>query len=108
MKPILRISRGAFPPERLEAIRAVFAASWAILEPATRRLRGHRATHAAIDAGSGTMVYVSLWDDLDAARQLDDLPEMLAAGAELARLGVRFERPVVNHETLWSILPGTR
>jgi hypothetical protein len=37
MKPTFRVSRGTFPPKKLEAVRAAFAASQATLEPATRR-----------------------------------------------------------------------
>jgi hypothetical protein len=103
MKPVFRVSRGSFPPEKFEAVRKAFAASRATLEPATRRLRGHRATYTAIDAASGSIVYVSFWDDIDAAKQLGTLPEMQAAGAELIKLGVEFERPIINYETLWSI-----
>jgi len=103
MPPAFRISRGTFPPERLEAVREAFAASRASLDPATRRLRGHRATYTAVDAASSSIVYISFWDDLEAAGQLGSLPEMQAAGAELVRLGVQFERPVVSYGTLWSI-----
>ena len=60
-------------------------------------------SYTAIDATSGTIVYISFWDDPEAAEQLGSLPEMQATGAELVRLGVQFERPVVNYETLWSI-----
>ena len=103
MKPTFRVSRGTFSPEKLEAVRAAFAASQATLEPATRRLRGHRMSYTAIDAASSSIAYVSFWDDLEAAKQLGALPEMQAAGAELVKLGVQFERPVINYETLWSI-----
>jgi hypothetical protein len=66
-------------------------------------LRGHRTSYTAIDEASRTIVYVSFWDDVEAAKQLGTLPEMQAAGAEMIKLGVEFERPVVNYETLWSI-----
>ena len=65
-------------------------------------------SYTAIDATSGTIVYISFWDDPEAAEQLGSLPEMQATGAELVRLGVQFERPVVNYETLWSIDDGSQ
>lgn len=98
-----RISQASFSPDQLDAVRAAFAASQKTLEPATRRLRGHRITFTAIDTASHTIAYVSLWDDVEAAKQLGELPEMRAAGAELIRLGVKFGPPVINYETLWSI-----
>lgn len=104
MKPVFRISRGTFPAEKLGVVREAFAATQATLGPATRRLRGHRMSYTAIDATSSSIVYVSFWDDVDSAMQLGLLPEMQAAGAELVELGVQFERPVVNYETLWGVV----
>lgn len=104
MKPVFRLSRGSFPPEKFEVVRNALAASQATLEPATRRLRGHRMTYTAIDAASSSILYVSFWDDLDAANQLGVLPEMQAAGADLIKLGVQFERPIISYNTLWSII----
>jgi hypothetical protein len=103
MDPVFRISRGAFPPQSYEAVRTAFAASQAILEPAMRRLPGLRKSFAAIDADSSSIVFVSFWDDLQSAQQLDNLKEMQTSGRELAKLGVQFERPVINYETLWRV-----
>jgi hypothetical protein len=103
IQPAFRVARGTFPAEKFEAVRAAYLASRAALEPATRRLRGHRMSCTAIDAASRSVVYVSFWDDVEAAKQLGTLPEMQAAAAELVKLGVEFERPVINYETLWSI-----
>ena len=60
-------------------------------------------SYTAIDATSGTIVYISFWDDPEAAEQLGSLPEMQATGAELVRLGVGFRTPGRHYETLWSI-----
>jgi hypothetical protein len=102
-----RISRGTFPTGRFDAVREAFVASEAQLAPAVSALRGHRQSHAAIDRESGTIVYVSFWDDVEAALQLARLPQMQAAGEVLTTLGVRFERPVITYETLWG-LSGSR
>ena len=45
MKPVFRISRASFPPEKFEAVRTSFEASRATLDPATRRLRYVNAGH---------------------------------------------------------------
>ena len=103
MRPAFRISRGSFPAEKFQAVRAAFLASQSTLEPATRRLRGHCASYAAINANSGSIVYVSFWDDAEAAEQLGGLAEMQAAGVELIKHGVQFERPIITYETLWSV-----
>jgi hypothetical protein len=50
-----------------------------------------------------TMTNVSVWASLDDAMQMASLPAMLALARTFAEIGVRFETPITNHETLWSI-----
>jgi len=49
------------------------------------------------------VVNVSLWESAEAAEQMSTLQAMLDAGDGLARLGVRFVRPIVDAETLWAL-----
>jgi hypothetical protein len=49
------------------------------------------------------MTDVSVWSSLDDAEQMASLSAMLALAETFTEQGVRFERPITNHETLWSI-----
>jgi hypothetical protein len=51
---------------------------------------------------TSTVVNVSVWTDLDAAKHMDTLGPMLAQRPILERAGVRFD-PIANYEPLWNI-----
>ncbi|HEY7558681.1 MAG TPA: hypothetical protein VIH18_28150 [Candidatus Binatia bacterium] len=99
--PVVRISRGTYAPAAHEKIRARLIAADALLAPELKKLRGMRHYYAAIDAASGTMVNVSVWDSLEDARQMDGLVAMQSLAKEFIALGVEFERPILNHEIVW-------
>jgi hypothetical protein len=101
--PIVRISRGFFAPEKYEAVKARLDAAQPSLVPAIRQLTGCLHYFAAIDQESSTMVNVSIWRSLAEAQQMQTLGPMLALAEDFAREGVRFERPIVNYETVWSV-----
>ena len=48
---------------------------------------------------------VSLWVDLDAAKQLDRFQPMLDAGKPYVAKGATFERPIMNYTTPWQLQP---
>ena len=100
---VVRISRGSFPPDRYEAVRARLDAAEASLAPAIRKLSGCLRYYAAIDRDSSSMVNVSVWRSLADAQQMQTLAPMLALAEEFTREDVRFERPIVNYETLWAV-----
>jgi len=100
---IVRISRGSFSPELYESVRNRLDAAQKALVPAIRGLDGCLHYFAAIDRGSGSMVNVSVWRSLADAQQMQTLMPMLALAEEFTREGVRFERPIINYETLWQI-----
>ena len=102
-KPIVRISRGSFPPEKYEIVRSRLDEAQKTLVPAIRSLAGCLHYFAAIDRESSSMVNVSVWDSLAHAQQMQTLSAMQDLAGEFTREGVRFERPVVNYETLWEI-----
>lgn len=102
-KPIVRISRGSFAPEKYEEIKARLDAAQKSLVPAIRQLAGCLHYFAAIDRESSSMVNVSVWQSLADAHQMQTLGPMLALAEEFTREGVRFERPVLDYETLWEI-----
>ena len=100
---IVRISRGSFEPARFSEIEQRLRDSGATLVPAIRKLGGLLSYHAAIDRVSSTMVNVSTWETLEAAQQMGSLKEMLALAGEFEALGVKFERPIINYDTLWTL-----
>ena len=101
--PIVRISRGSFKPEDYETIKARLDESQKMLVPAVGKLIGCMHYWAGIDRTTNTMVNVSVWKSMAEAKQMDTLAPMLALAGEFVKLGVVFERPIANYETLWKI-----
>jgi hypothetical protein len=79
-QPIVRISKGRFASEKYPQVRVLIEDSAKPLVPAIQNLRGLLYYHAAVDPKTNTVVNVSVWEDADAARQMDTLREMLRSG----------------------------
>jgi hypothetical protein len=101
---VVRLSRGAFPPEKADEVRAKLEEGRASLEPALRQLRGLLHYYVAVDEQASTMINVSVWTGLAEAKQMDTLAPMLAQRGAFTKLGVRFD-PIRNYPTLWAITP---
>jgi quinol monooxygenase YgiN len=97
------ISKGTYPPARHAEFTKRMADAGQVLIPAIRRLPGCLSYYAATDAASSTMVNVSFWDTLEHAQAMATLPEMGELAKEFVALGVEFERPIVNYQTLWQL-----
>jgi hypothetical protein len=100
--PVVRVSKGHFDPAQYDEVRRLVEASAVPLVPALKQLRGLIYYHAGVDPITNTVVNVSIWTDLDAARQMDTLAPMLAQRPILEQAGVRFDR-IANYEPLWTI-----
>ena len=100
--PVVRISRGSFDPEKFDAIKQRLEDAQKSLVPAIRRLAGCLHYFAAIDRETSTMVNVSVWRSRADAQQMQTLGPMLALAEDFTRDGVRFERPIINYQTLWT------
>ncbi len=100
--PIVRISRGHFPPGQYDEVRRFNEAAAEPLVPAIKQLRGLLYYHVAVDPVTNTVVNVSIWTDLDAAKQMDTLAPMLALRPGAERIGVQFD-PIANYEPLWTL-----
>lgn len=100
--PVVRVSKGHFAPEHYDTIRGLIEESAAPLVPALKQLRGLLYYHAGTDPVTNTVVNVSIWTDLDAARQMDTLAPMLAQRPILEQAGVQFDQ-IANYEPLWTI-----
>ena len=100
---VVRISRGSFEASRYADIERRLRDSSQSLIPAIRKLPGMINYYVGIDRESSTMVNVSIWENLEAAQQMGSLKEMLALAGEFQSVGVQFERPIINYETLWTL-----
>lgn len=100
---VVRISMGRFDADHYDTIREKMAESEAVLAPAIRALKGNQSFYAAIDREHGAVVNISVWDTMADAKQLDALKVMLDLAVTFTAAGLRFDRPITNHETLWTL-----
>jgi hypothetical protein len=101
--PVVRISLGRFDSEKYDAVRNLLDGSRKTLVPAIRALKGNRGYYVGIDRENNAMTNVSLWDTRGDAEQMASLQPMLDLATIFVEAGVRFERPITNHETLWTL-----
>jgi len=101
--PVVRISLGRFDATNYEKVRKLLDDSQKTLIPAIRALKGNRAYYVGIDPENNAMMNVSVWDTLTDAEQMATLQPMLDLAKIFVDAGVRFERPITNHETLWTM-----
>jgi hypothetical protein len=97
---VVRISLGRFDAENYHAIRMLLDQSQKSLIPAIRALKGNRAYYVGTDRENNAMTNVSVWDTRADAEQMASLQAMLDLAKTFVEAGVRFERPITNHETL--------
>ena len=76
--PVIRISKGAFPPDRLDQVSKLIDDSATTLVPEIPKLRGPLYYHATGDSVTCTVVNVSVWDSVEDAKQMDTPPAILA------------------------------
>jgi hypothetical protein len=99
---VVRISQGFFEAHLIDSVKARLEEGRATLEPALRALRGLLHYYVAVDAETNSMVNVSMWESLTAAKKMDTLKEMAAQRDIFINLGVKFQ-PIRNYSRLWSI-----
>lgn len=100
---VVRISLGRFEAGHYDTIRQKLIEAQTSLIPALRAVKGNVSFYAAIDREHGVMSNVSVWETMADAKQLDTLQAMLDLAQAFIEAGVRFERPITNHETLWTL-----
>jgi quinol monooxygenase YgiN len=100
---IVRISRGSFKPDDYDKIAKRLSEAHPTLVRGIRQLDGCLHYWAGIDHHSNTMVNVSVWRSLTDAKQMETLSSMSALASEFSKLGVNFERPIINYDILWEI-----
>jgi hypothetical protein len=100
---VVRVSLGHFDADKYDAVRRLLDQSQETLIPALRTLKGNRAYYVGIDRENNAMTNVSVWETRGDAEQMASLQAMLDLATIFTNSGVRFERPITNHETLWAI-----
>ncbi|WP_245442111.1 hypothetical protein [Mesorhizobium hawassense] len=78
------------------------------LRPGIEEMPGFLAFYTGADEATSSLSNVSLWVDLDAAKQLDRFQPMLDSGKPFVDKGATFERPVMNYSTLWQMQSASR
>ncbi len=101
--PIVRISKGSFAPTQYDEVHRIAEESAKTLIPAIKQLRGLIYYSAGTDAVTNTIVNISIWTDLDAAKQMETLPEMLALRPIMEKAGKVHFDAIANYEPLWVI-----
>ena len=101
--PVIRISIGRFDAAIAATVAAKLNESRARLEEGLRATRGHVAYYAGVDHANHAMHNVSIWRSVADAEQMASFAPMLELAKEFTALGVRFERPILNFDTLWQI-----
>jgi len=108
MQPIVRVSILRCSPDKFGEIRQMMIEDEKVLGPGIETMRGFLAFYAGADETTSSLTNVSLWIDLDAAKQLDRYQPMLDAGKRYVAKGVTFERPIMNYTTLWELQPSSK
>lgn len=100
--PVIRISMGFFDADKVDLIETKLAETRERLEPGVRAIGGNLSYFAGVDRSNNAMHNVSIWETVEDANQMASFRPMLDLAQEFIALGVRFQRPILNFETLWS------
>jgi hypothetical protein len=101
--PVIRISIGKFDADKAALVEAKLKDSKVRLETGIREMTGNLAYYVGIDRANNAMHNVSIWRSIANADQMASFAPMLALAQEFIAIGVRFERPILNFDTLWQI-----
>ncbi len=100
-EPVIRVSIIRCDATRFALLRRMMLEAEADLRPGIEAMPGLLAFYAGADEATSSLINVSVWDTLEHARQLDSFQPMLDAGKRFVAEGARFERPIMNHASLW-------
>jgi hypothetical protein len=99
--PVIRISIGRFDAALVGEVEAKLLASKERLESGVRALGGNLGYFVGIDHANNAMHNVSVWQTVADADRMTGFEPMIKLAAEFIAMGVRFERPIMNFDTLW-------
>lgn len=102
---VIRASIFFFDADKEELVERRLIECKAVLESGIRALRGNLSFTFGIDRANLSVGNVSVWKTLEDAQQLDTFQPMLDLAKNfVATLGVRFQRPILNFQTVWEIV----
>lgn len=99
--PVIRVSIGKFDAGLADLVATKLQEGKPRLESGVRALKGNLAYFVGIDRANHAMHNISVWESVADAEQMTTFAPMLALAAEFIALGVRFDRPILNCDTLW-------
>ena len=103
MPEVVRVSILRCDPERLAEVHRMMVEAEPALAPGIQALNGLIQFWAGADDETSSLNSVSVWRTLDDGKQLGTFQPMLDPGKKFAERGARFERPITNYDTLWTI-----
>ena len=101
--PVIRISIGKNEANFSDVVELKLEESWAWLKGGIAAMKGNLDYYFGIDRAHYAMHNISFWEPLADANQMTSFAPLLTLGKEFVELGVRFERPIPNCDTLWQI-----
>lgn len=101
--PVIRVSIIRCDAAKFALLRKLMVDVEAALRPGIEAMPGLLAFYAGADEATLSLINTSFWDTLEHAKQLDTFQPMLDAGKQFVAAGAVFERPIMNHASLWRI-----
>lgn|SRR5690348_15434319 len=102
-EPVIRVSIIRCDATKFALLRRMMLDVEADLRPGIEAMPGLLAFYAGADEATLSLINTSVWDTLEHAKQLDTFQPMLDAGKQFVAAGAVFERPIMNHVSLWRI-----
>lgn len=102
-EPVIRVSIIRCDATKFALLRRMMLDVEVDLRPGIEAMPGLLAFYAGADEATLSLINTSVWDTLEHAKQLDTFQPMLDAGKQFVAAGAVFERPIMNHVSLWRI-----
>jgi hypothetical protein len=102
-QPVVRVSILRCVPEKFAELQQMMVEADSVLRPGIEAMPGLINFYAGADEATSSLMNVSIWKTLDNAKQLDTFQPMLDLGKVFVQKGATFERPIMNHLTLWQL-----
>ena len=100
---IVRISIGYFEPHQADKVESMLQNEFKnSLVPAIKGLKGNLGYYVGLDKEKHAMTNVSFWDNVESAKQMSTLKQMLDMRTTFEALGLRFIE-ITNHDVLWKL-----
>ncbi len=96
------INRGTFEVAKAHDVIEMLRASEEQLAPALKQLPGLQSYQTRVDTKRGAMIAISIWDTIEHAQSLGQLPEMNALRSTFQWYGIVFE-PISTYDILWHV-----